>query len=223
MIGAIARINEFSLQQFVTASVLSSVRKGYYRIFGEYPNNLSRERIWSFIAEAIFTTARTAFKSHASDANKRGYKHDTTDLVRSMGVAVFQGDTVMVLHGGTMTTAEGASGKAVSRFEASKAHSEQIKKRTRNHYIRPSKAFDDTVDNLEEVVKSNKNAISVCFIAAMPYARRLELDYHKRVLLGAMNTIENMFWRNLGIKPQRVFWEYEIGGLSWDEIKAIGQ
>lgn len=185
--------------------VVDSINRYSYMLFGE--KTLSQEELNGIIVWALLKSATYAMK-YVSAKGGRDYKNDTIDLLKSMGVVVYnkQGEIV-----------------AYQRYSASKASSEQsyskkieggllgglgvseiTTSRMRKHPD-PDKRFTEFIKRIPQAHSYRGNGWSVAFAATMPYAVRLEhkkVDnsggYEKRVLIGNINSIVNAFYRKWG-------------------------
>lgn len=231
MIGGIYRYHSFGLSQFADPKLIQSIIDRAYRVFGESAITKMAYELLPFVGETIFQSANSAFTHWINNKKARGYRHDTTDLIRSMGVAVFykgEGTAARFIPfrftGNALTKVQGDTATArISGKYASSEHqypetrtytSADGKTHTKTDYALRRRHTENPANRFEEAVSDYNTHISrgweVVFMATMPYARRLEKDYGKSVMIGAMNWIDNEFRRRLGVMPQKSGWEYEF-------------
>lgn len=197
--------------RLLDAKVLDSVNRRSYMYFGE--KVLYDHELEPIIAETLLRSATYSMK-YVSTRGGRDFNNDTIDLMKSMGVVVYNPKGEIVLY---------------QSYSASGAHREQeystkVKfgmlgalgvSEIREHSRNKKRNHPDPVERFESFIQFIPNSHSyrgsgwsVAFVASMPYAVRLEHElvpgfyphggFGKRVLIGNINSVVNAFQRKFG-------------------------
>lgn len=120
-----------------------------------------------------------ALSRRASASHRRGFKNETTDLMKSFGVAIYHNNELLYSK----------------KFGGGRNES-PVPKRPK-HWPDSSEAyFSEFIRELPNSLPKNMNGWHIVYVATMPYAVRLEHSrvdesggYGKKVLIGQINTI----------------------------------
>lgn len=202
-------------------SVIDAVQYYCSSIFGKELNKLYPKELDEMIVVSLLRCATYAMK-YVSAKGGRGFKNDSMDLLKSMGVAVYDKRGYLAAfqqYSASKASNEQSSSSVKGGLLGSLGISEFKPPRDRSYHPDPHERFMDFIKM--SVVSSNSfrgKGYSVAFVATMPYAVRLEHKkvagfggperhdhggFGKRVLIGNINSVVNAFYRKWGDESNR--------------------